>query len=256
MTDPYQRPPQPATTRSANGLATGGFVLGLLGLLFSFIPLIGIIAWPLVILGLIFGSIGLARARKGASGRGLSIAAIILSVLGLIVCIIWVAALGSNSPPTGTISDAPGAPPLNPAQPQPTEGTAENGIATFGQRFTLPSGLAIEVAAPMPFQASSEAAGTDRDREVLVETTIINGTDRPYEFNSFVVGPDATHNGETAPQIFDAGQNIDIAPVTTILPGRSFTYRTAFSIDRDPGELQLEYSADFGGPAAIFVGQA
>lgn len=84
--------PSPDVTQQSpgptkNGLATAGFVLGLLGLIFSFIPVIGVIAWPLVILGFIFAVIGFMRVRKGAPNKGLSIAGIVCSVIGLVVCI-------------------------------------------------------------------------------------------------------------------------------------------------------------------------
>jgi hypothetical protein len=115
---PYH-PASHSTARSApqNGLGTGGFVLGLLGLLFSFIPLIGIIAWPLVLLGVILSGIGLSRARSGrATNMGLTIAGVACSVLGLLVCISYAAAFGaavSTTPATstsstgGTVTDAP-----------------------------------------------------------------------------------------------------------------------------------------------------
>jgi hypothetical protein len=116
--DPYH-PAGHSTSRPApqNGLGTAGFVLGLLGLLFSFIPLIGIIAWPLVLLGVILSGIGLSRARNGrATNRGLAIAGVACSVLGLLVCISYAAAFGAavsttptaSTPPSGrTVTDAP-----------------------------------------------------------------------------------------------------------------------------------------------------
>jgi hypothetical protein len=79
-----------------NGLGTAGFVLGLVGLLLSFIPLIGVVAWPLVILGLVFSILGLVRANKGvATNKGMSIAGLVLSAIGLVVCIAWLAFAGA-----------------------------------------------------------------------------------------------------------------------------------------------------------------
>jgi hypothetical protein len=78
-----------------NGLGTAGFVLGLLGLVFSPIPFVGVVAWPLVVLGLILSAAGLARVRAGkATNKGLSVAGIVVSVLGLVVSILWVVVLG------------------------------------------------------------------------------------------------------------------------------------------------------------------
>jgi hypothetical protein len=97
---------QPARPAPQNGLGTAGFVLGLLGLLFSFIPLIGIIAWPLVLLGLVFAGAGVARARQGrATNKGLAIAGLVCSAVGLVVCIGYAAAFGA------AVSETP-APPI------------------------------------------------------------------------------------------------------------------------------------------------
>lgn len=86
-------PPRYPVERPQNGLGTAGFVLGLIGLLFAPIPIVGVVAWPLVILGLVFSLIGYARGRKGrATNKGLALAGAILSAIGLVICIVWVAA--------------------------------------------------------------------------------------------------------------------------------------------------------------------
>jgi hypothetical protein len=86
-------PPQQTTQQPSNGLGTSGFVLGLIGLIFSFIPVIGMIAWPLVILGIIFSAIGLNKAAKGrATNKGLAITGLVVSIIGLVICIVWAVA--------------------------------------------------------------------------------------------------------------------------------------------------------------------
>ena len=97
MTDytPLQHQPAPPAAPPRNGLGIAGFVLGLLGLVFSPIPFVGVVAWPLVVLGLILSVVGLVRVRAGkATNKGLSIAGIVLSVLGLVVSIVWVVVIG------------------------------------------------------------------------------------------------------------------------------------------------------------------
>ncbi len=85
-------PPQPVQQQPRNGLGTAGFVVGLVGLVFSLIPVVGVVAWPLVILGVIFSAIGFARTRSGAAtNAGLSIAGLAVSIVGLVICILWVA---------------------------------------------------------------------------------------------------------------------------------------------------------------------
>jgi hypothetical protein len=91
MTQYAPNPPQTAV-KPSNGLGTAGFVIGLIGLVLSFIPLIGVVAWPLVILGIVFSAVGIAKATKGrATNKGLSIAGLVVSVIGLAVCILWAA---------------------------------------------------------------------------------------------------------------------------------------------------------------------
>jgi hypothetical protein len=88
MSSPYTPPAY--HTQPKNGMGTASLVLGIVGLLFSWIPFIGIVAWPLVILGFIFGFIGLSRARKrAATNPGVALTGIILSGIGLIICFIY-----------------------------------------------------------------------------------------------------------------------------------------------------------------------
>jgi hypothetical protein len=107
MTYPPNYPPPPPpgpygygpAAQPQNGLGVAGFVLGVVGLVFSFIPIIGIIAWPLVIIGLVLSGVGLSKAQKGeANNMGLAVAGLVTSVIGLIVCILWVSAWATVTP--------------------------------------------------------------------------------------------------------------------------------------------------------------
>lgn len=95
MTAPNYPPPE-QPTQPRNGFGTTGFVLGIIGLVLSFIPFVGVIAWPLVILGIVFAGLGLMRIRsRKADNKGLTIAGLVVSIVGLVMCIVWVAATGS-----------------------------------------------------------------------------------------------------------------------------------------------------------------
>ncbi len=66
-------------------MATAGFVLALLTVFLGWIPVLGWIMW---VLGLVFSIIGLSKASKlGGAGRGLAIAGLVISLLGIIVII-------------------------------------------------------------------------------------------------------------------------------------------------------------------------
>lgn len=79
--------PQPQ--RGSNGMAIAGMVCGIVGLV-----VFGIILGPLA---LIFGGIGLQRAKQGASGRGMALAGIILGAIDLVLAIILVIALTNRN---------------------------------------------------------------------------------------------------------------------------------------------------------------
>jgi hypothetical protein len=79
----------PAAQRQGNnGLAIAGLVCGLVGLL-----LFWFVLGPLAI---IFGGVGLSRAKRGAGHRGMAIAAIVLGVIDIVVYLILLVAVAKN----------------------------------------------------------------------------------------------------------------------------------------------------------------
>ena len=79
----YQQPPQQTyyveQPRKSNGLGVAGFILAIIGLFLGWIPVIGWVIW---FLGLLFSFIGIFKAP-----RGLAIAGLIISLLGLLVIV-------------------------------------------------------------------------------------------------------------------------------------------------------------------------
>jgi len=73
----------PASAKASNGLAVAGFVLALLGVLSSFIPIVNVGGDILAMVGLVLGVFGLMKS----GGRGLSVAAIVLAVAAFIISI-------------------------------------------------------------------------------------------------------------------------------------------------------------------------
>lgn len=65
-----------------NGLGVAGFVLALLGLFLSLVPILGWIIW---FLGFLFSLIGVFKVP-----RGLAIAGLIISVIGFIVLVAFI----------------------------------------------------------------------------------------------------------------------------------------------------------------------
>ncbi|MCO7192298.1 DUF4190 domain-containing protein [Pseudonocardia sp. McavD-2-B] len=90
----------------SNGAGTTALVLGIVGALLALVPLVGIIAWPVVIVGAVFGIVGLVRVSRGtATNRGAALTGLILSLVGLVVCIGYAAAFGQAANDVAIASD-------------------------------------------------------------------------------------------------------------------------------------------------------
>ena len=75
-------------TERKSGLAIAGFIIAILAILGSAIPIFNNVSFFFAVVSLIFGIIGLVAIRKGKRvGQGLAIATIILSVVTFIVVV-------------------------------------------------------------------------------------------------------------------------------------------------------------------------
>lgn len=250
---PYPQQPPPSAAHPAarapmsNGLGTAGFVLGLVGLLFSFIPIIGVVAWPLTIVGLVLAILGFNRTRNGrADNRGLAIAGIVLSALGLVVCVLYAAVF------TAAVGDAA-------ARSGGSAASASGGDTApvaFGQAVTV-ADMTYAVSVPAKFTPSSSAAAAGPiARALKVDITITNNGSTPFDFNPFAVGAKASAAGVPAPEITDFAERIGVTRSSTVLPGKSITYPVAFAVPAKAGDFQVEVSPSMFGSRLIFTGTA
>ncbi len=72
---PQQAPYPYSAPQPGNGLAVASMVLGIIGTVIGLIPLLAIISFVLGLLAVIFGPLGIRRANRGASGKGMAVAA-------------------------------------------------------------------------------------------------------------------------------------------------------------------------------------
>jgi hypothetical protein len=79
----------------SNGLATTGFVCGLVGLIICLIPFGIFFGGIVAVIGIVFGFLGRSRAREVGTGRGMATAGSVLGVVGLIVGVLWLVVFGS-----------------------------------------------------------------------------------------------------------------------------------------------------------------
>src|SRR5450830_1865148 len=123
--------PQPGPAKASNGLATAGFVLGLIGLLGSFIPVLNIGGMVIGVVGAVLAAVGLAKAKKSGAGKGLAMAGLILGVLALIIGFVVNVAFANvvknaADDVTGTKVEAP----TNSASAAATDGAANDAVGT------------------------------------------------------------------------------------------------------------------------------
>ena len=72
-------------TNAGQGLGIAGFVLGVIALIISFIPCLGMYALVPGTIAIILSAIGFSQASKTNSSKGLIIAALIVSILGTLI---------------------------------------------------------------------------------------------------------------------------------------------------------------------------
>ena len=83
---PVPPPMQGYQPKPSAALATTALVLGILGVLGSWVPLLGILGGVLALIGLIVGIVALIKVKRGtAGGKGIAIVGVMLNVLAIIV---------------------------------------------------------------------------------------------------------------------------------------------------------------------------
>ena len=60
-----------------------GMVLGIIAMMFAWVPIIGFISIPFVLVGLPLSFLGLRKNRRDGSGIGMSLTGLILNILAL-----------------------------------------------------------------------------------------------------------------------------------------------------------------------------
>lgn len=102
----YAPPAPPQTQRRGNGFGTTALVFGILATVLGFIPFIDVVSFGLGPLAVIFGVVGLIRSTQRLSGRGTSIAGIVLGVAGLLLAIVFVSLVYTAATSLGKQADA------------------------------------------------------------------------------------------------------------------------------------------------------
>ena len=83
-------PNGPRGTGERNGRATAALVLGIVGVSLGWLPFVFVLGAIAAVLAIIFGVVGRRRSAVTGTGRGFSIAGLVMGLVGLVVCILGV----------------------------------------------------------------------------------------------------------------------------------------------------------------------
>ncbi|MBP2477539.1 hypothetical protein JOF53_006411 [Crossiella equi] len=250
-----EAPAQPPRPKFA-GLAVASLVLGIIGVVFSWVIILNNVTAIAAGVGVVLGVVGLFGTRKVLAGVGIG-----LGVLGIVLTVVVQAAVVDaldkalqGTANQGQVSDASakqGQEPPQEAEQPVTE------APTWGKRYTWKDGLAIEVGQPKACKPGRFSVPTSVERAVKFTVTVVNGTDKQFESGMLSVGTDAQFAGKEAQKVIDSngpcGAGLDSG---TVLPGKTFTFDVAYAVGKAPGEMQLTFQPSFLSDKAVFVGQA
>lgn len=80
--------PQPS-----NGVAIGGMVTGIVGVVFGWVPIVGFILGAIAV---ILSGVGINNAnKKHASGRGMAVAGLVCGILAVLFGLFWITVIGA-----------------------------------------------------------------------------------------------------------------------------------------------------------------
>lgn len=88
-------------------MAVAGLVLGIMAIVISFIPCIGLLAIMPAILGIIFSVVGLSQAKKTGQGKGMAIAGLVLSLLAIAWIPIFILLIMGGAAAAGAAAGGP-----------------------------------------------------------------------------------------------------------------------------------------------------
>jgi hypothetical protein len=243
---PNPLPPLPPAALPGKfvGLAWSSLILGIVGVVFSPMPIINNLSAMIAVVGIILALIALFGSRKVLAGLGAG-----LCVLAIVFTVAAQTALTKGlSGQGGTVGRSGG------SGQQASNDAAQH--IPFGQSFTYEDGTVVTIAAPTSYQPSSTAlVGSGAARAVAMNVTVTNGTVKPL--NLALMSIQATAGEQAVEQVYDTAKSIGGTPSQTLPPGKRQTFTVVFGLPSEPTELRVEvHPGLFSYQPAFFTGQA
>lgn len=215
----YQQGNPVASKAAKSGAAIAGLITGIVALVMSPLPIINNIAIFVALVGLVLGFLGMRAVKKGASGKGMAIASLVLAAIAIVVVLGSQAFYGAA---LDAVSES-----LDDASTSTASSSSDNSASGAD------AAAGAEEPNANPFQVSIDEGVVVEDYEgnpaLSVTYTWVNTSD---EATSFAV--------EAYPKCFQDGVQLDTAIVsgagdsnymTELKPGASVQVTLSYSLN-------------------------
>lgn len=215
---------------SAMGIT--GFVLGVIALVSSWVPIVNNFSFLLAILGLIFAIIGVVQTVKGTrGGKGLAIA-------GLIICVLsFVIVLATQGLYSAAWDKA--------VQDNLGSGSSSSGSQSASTDTATSDGSSGQAKYAVSIDSCNLTTDYNGAQAVIVTYTWTNNSDSDTMF-SVAIGAKAFQNGVQLDSAFiGSSENYDSgAALNQIKPGATQTVQEAYKLN-DQSDITVECSENF-----------
>jgi hypothetical protein len=190
----------PQTPQPSNGIATAGFVVALIGAVLSFIPIVGTVAWLLAPVGLVLSIIGLVKSQQAQTGRGKSIAGIVLAAVALIMCFVYTVAFAGAVSKGATNVQQQSATVHNVTY-QVSTGSGSNVVVSYSQSQNGNYGSGSVTDVPSPWSVDTQVSGYTGPTVTGSLETDINNMNRSDTISCTIIedGAQVSQNSATGP---------------------------------------------------------
>lgn len=186
-TAPQQYTPPTPAPQPKNGLGTTSLVMGIVSIVFAWVPFVGFATYATSILGIITGVLGGGRVRRGvATNGGAAMGGLITSIIGLLSVILATVVYSSlmYAVASSDVSDAPTTQPSQAGKAKPGEDKPAKAAAGIGDTvkdgdfaFTITN---VKTASNIGGEFGEDAQG----KFVIVNVTVKNHGDSAETFDA------------------------------------------------------------------------
>ena len=116
-----------------------------------------------------------------------------------------------------------------------------DGELAYGDTAVWEDGMEVTISEPEGYEPSEYVELSGDGEPVVMEVTIKNGTDEPFQAHSMHTA--ASSGGQEAERIYDMENDIDL-PSTDVRPGKEITYKIGYEV-KDKGDVDLDLNPGF-----------